>query len=69
MRQITLQVNPEVIPVFTVDQPLYAIVNIILWKWPDDYGEKYYVILMIGLHMEMAMLKAIGSWLDKSGWS
>ena len=27
------------------------------------------VILMVGLHMEMAMLKAIGSWLDGSGWS
>ena len=31
--------------------------------------EKNVVILMVGLHMEMAMLKVIGSWLDGNGWS
>ena len=69
IRQITFQVNPEQIPVLTVDQPLYAIAKRIQWKWPDDYGEKCYDILMGGLHIEMAMLKVLGSWLDGSGWS
>ena len=42
VRQITCQVNPEQIPVLTVDQPLYAIAKRIQWKWPDEYGEKCY---------------------------
>ena len=40
IRQITCQVNPELMPVFTVDQPLYAIAKRTQWKWPDEYGEK-----------------------------
>ena len=58
VRQIICQVNPEQIPVFTVDQSLYAIAKIIQWKWPDEMG---------GLHIERAMLKVIGIWLDRSG--
>ena len=50
-------------------QPLYAIAKRIQWKWPDEYVGKFYVILMGGLHIEMAMLKVIGIWLDGSGWS
>ena len=41
-------------------QPLYAIAKRIQWKWPDEYVEKFYVILIGGLHIEMAMLKVIG---------
>ncbi|KAK3785630.1 hypothetical protein RRG08_015515 [Elysia crispata] len=68
-REITHHVNPGHIPVLTVDQPLYAISKRIQWKWPDDYGERQYVKLVDGLHIEMAMLKAIGDWLDGSGWT
>ena len=61
VRKITCKVNPEQIPVFTVDQPLYAIAKRIQWKWPDEYGEKCYVILMMcGPNIEMVMLKVIG---------
>ena len=67
IRQITLQVNPEQIPVLTVDQPLcYSENNSVEM---DEYGEKCYVVLMGGLHIEMAMLKVLGSWLSGSGWS
>ena len=69
VRQISRQVNPDQMPVLTVEQPLYAIAKRIQWKWPDEYGEKMYVSLMGGLHIEMAMLKVIGIWLDGSGWS
>ena len=53
----------------TVDQPLYAIAKKIQWTWPDEYGERRYVILIGGLHIEMAMFKLIGDWLDGSGWT
>ena len=69
IKQITHQTNPGQIPVLTVDQPLYAIAKRIQWKWPEQYGEQKYVVLMGGLHIEIAMLKVIGDWLDGSGWT
>ena len=48
IKQITVRVNPGQIPVFTVDQPLFAITKKIQWRWPDEYGERQYVILMGG---------------------
>ena len=53
----------------TVDQPLYAIAKQIQWTWPDLYGEDKFVIMMGGLHIEIALLKTIGDWLDGNGWS
>ena len=55
-------------PDTTIDQPLYAIAKKIQWTWPYSNGERRYVILMAGLHIEMVMLKLIGDWLDGSGW-
>ncbi len=46
IKQITVHVNPGQIPVLTFDQPLYAIVKKIQWTWPDEYGERQYVVLM-----------------------
>ena len=69
IRNVTLATNPDQTPVMTVDQPLYAIAKTIQWKWPDLYGEKKFVVMMGGLHIEMSMLKLIGDWLDKSGWT
>ena len=60
IQQITLWCNPNQIPVLTVDQPLYAIAKRIQWKWPEKYGERRYVVMMGGLHIEMALLKVIG---------
>ena len=41
----------------------------IQWTWPDEYGERQYVVMMGGLHIEMAMLTVIGDWLEGSGWT
>lgn len=64
----TQHVNSGQVPVLTVDQPLYAIAKEIQWSWPDKYGERKYVVLMGGLHIEMALLSVLGNWLDVSGW-
>ena len=69
IEKITQAVNPGQTPVLTVDQPLYAIAKKIQWKWPDQYGENKFVVLMGGLHIEMAVLKVLGDWLNKSGWT
>ena len=57
------------IPVVAMDQQLYAVAKQIQWNFPEKYGERQFVILFGGLHIEMAFLKAIGGWLEGSGWT
>ena len=61
-------VNPGRTPVVTLDQPLFALVKQIQWKWPDKYGEDKMVVMFGGLHIQMAALKTLGNWLRGSGW-
>lgn len=62
------KVKQDLLPVITLDQPLYAIAKNIQWSWPGSYGEKQFVRVLGGLHIEMAGLKVIGDWLEDSGW-
>lgn len=49
-----------------VGQPLYAVAK--QMSWSNAHGEdKYFVIFEI-LHIEIAALRALGSWLQVSGW-
>ncbi|KAH3875882.1 hypothetical protein DPMN_039164 [Dreissena polymorpha] len=61
--------NPVQVPVIAFDQPLYAIAKQIQWGYPDIYGESKLVTMLGGLHIEMAVLKTIGDWLQDSGWT
>ena len=61
--------NPGQVPVLTLDQPLFTIAKQIQWNWPDVYGEEQFVILLGGLHIEMAALTTPGDFLDGSGWT
>ena len=65
----TKLVNPAQIPVLTLDQPLYTIAKQIKWTWSSIYGEEKYVVLMGGLHIEIALLNVLGDWLEGSGWA
>jgi len=60
--------NPTQVPVIVMDQPLYAIAKQVQWTSPDKFGEDKYLVMMGGLHIEMASLKMIGNWLSNSGW-
>ena len=60
---------PGQVPVLTLDQPLFTIAKQIQWNWPDVYGEEQFVILLGGLHIEMAALTTLGDFLDGSGWT
>ena len=62
------ELNPGQVPVITVDQPLYAISKLMQWNWPANYEVENFVILLGGLHIEMAALKVLGDWLDDSRW-
>lgn len=46
--------HPAQIPVISCDQPLYAIAKKGPMEWPETYGEKKYVTVHGGLHIEMA---------------
>jgi len=37
------------------------------WNWPKVYGEDKFVVLLGGLHIEVACLSTIGDLLDGSG--
>lgn len=49
--------NSTQTPVLTADQPLFALAKQIQWTWPDTLGEDHFVIMLGGLHIEMAVLK------------
>ena len=67
IHQATEHVSPAQVPVIAMDQPLYAIGEKIQWSWSLQYGEEKYVVMMGGLHIEMALLSAMGHWLNGSG--
>lgn len=50
------------------DQPLYALLKQIQYKFPEKYGEDKFFVHMGGLHIEMAALRLAGQWLNESGW-
>lgn len=55
--------------VIAFDQPLYALAKEIQGRYPDTMGEDKLVVMLGGLHIELAALKAIISWLLGSGWT
>ena len=61
--------NPGQTPVIAMDQPLYAIAKHIQWNYQDLYGEDKFVVMLGGLHVEMAAVKLAGEWLKGSGWT
>ena len=68
IRDVVSKLNPRQIPVVAVDQPLYALMKQIQWHFPRGFGEDKFVVLLGGLHTEMAGLRMLGHWLNGSGW-
>lgn len=66
-QKVVSMLNPGQIPIVTLDQPLYALSNQIQCHWPQQFWEDKFVILMGGLHIQMAALHMLGHWLDESG--
>lgn len=61
--------NPGQIPVTVFDQPLLAIAKYVQWKWPVTHGESVHVVMLGGLHIEMALWSTLGDILEASGWT
>ena len=69
LKKATQHLNPGQVPVVTIDCALYPILKKIQWIWPKAYGADNFVVMMRGLHIEMAFLAAIGDWFEGSGWA
>ena len=67
-KEATEHLNPGQIPVITMDQPLFSLAKQIQWIWPS-LSEEHFVVMLGGLHIEMAIFNMLGKWLDGSGWS
>lgn len=61
--------NPGQTPVIAMDQPLYALARQIQVNYKDSFGDDKFVVMAGGLHILMAALSALGSFLDGSGWT
>ena len=59
-------INSHQDPVITANQPVYALVKQVQWKYPNRF--KSFALMMGPLYIEMALLNAIGDWLEASGW-
>ena len=69
LRLATEFLNPEHIPVVTFDAPLSALAKFTQWKWPDMHGEEKFIVMFGGLHIEMAMWRTYGDYVEASGWT
>ena len=65
---ITNFMNPGQIPVNFCDQPLYAISKQLQWQH-EDLNENKVIVMLGGLHIEMAIQSMIGHVLKGSGWT
>lgn len=68
VNDVVQHLNPGQIQVIAMDQPLFAIAKQIQWNNSNTHGEDHYVVMFGGLHIEMAVMKCIGEWLNGSGW-
>jgi len=57
VRAAVKHLNPGQVPILTSDQPLYALAKPIQWTWSTSLGEDHFVLMLGGLHIEMAILK------------
>lgn len=68
VKKITEHLNPHQVPVLVVDQPLYDLSKKMQWTFPDNFGEDKFVVMLGGLHIEMALWSTMGELLRGSGW-
>ena len=66
--QGTAFLNPGQTSVLGADQPLYAIIKLIQWQFPDTLGEDKLVVIMGTLHIEDNKHLMIGKLQHDTGW-
>ena len=66
--QWTQILNPGQTCVLGADKPLYAIIKLIQWQFPDTLGEDKMVVIMGALHIEDNMHLLIGKLQHDTRW-
>ena len=66
VEKLVSTINSHQDPVITAGQPVYALGKQVQWKYPNRF--KNFVFMMGPMYIEMALLNAIGDWLEGSGW-
>ena len=61
--------NPGQIPVMAFDAPLFALAKFTERNWPETHVEDKFIAMFGGLHIEMAMWKTYGGFLEGSDWT
>ena len=69
VKETTSFLRPDQVPVVTVDHPLFAVAKQIQCQWPETFREDKYIVILAGLHIEMAAFKDTGNLLKESGWT
>lgn len=68
VKKTTEFLNSEQIPIMVVDQPLFDIAKKMQWTFPELFGEDRFLVMLGGLHIEMALWATMGDFLRGSGW-
>jgi len=63
IKQIINFLNLNQTPVMIFDQPLFNLAKYVQWSWPQSLGEQSFVVMLGGLHIEMALWNTIGDFL------
>jgi len=67
-KKATHFLNPGQVFVIALDAPLYALAKLVQWNYPLTHGEKEFVVMFGCLHIEIAIWKTFGDYLESSGW-
>ena len=55
LKKATQFLNPGQISVVALDTPLFALAKLVQWNWPWTHGEKDFVVMFGGLHIEITI--------------
>ena len=61
--------NPGEKPWVTADQPLFALMKLVQWRFPETHGEDKLFAVLGALHIEKAAWTCVGQLEDGSGTS
>ena len=67
LKKATQFLNPGQIPVILLDAPLFAVAKLVQWNWPYTHSEKDFVVMFGSLHIETAIWKTLGDYLESLG--
>ena len=69
IEKVVHHLNPQQMPVIAMDQPLYALTKQIQWIQPEHNGEDNCIIMLGGLHIEMAAFNTLGDCTGDESWN